>query len=166
MLSVFKNINHFAGKQKWLDVLAVFCARILPYLVIIFLTLFAAVIRSWEILIIPLLSAFISRFVISSLIYFFYKEKRPAYSEQVNILIPVPKNPSFPSSHAAVFFAISFSLFAYNINLAIIFLVLSLIIGMARVFCGVHYFRDIVGGCVSGLLSSLIVYYLLIFIKI
>lgn len=161
MISIFKNINHFAGKQKWLDLLAIFCARILPYLMIISLLIFSAVSKNWQILIVPLISAFLSRFIIGSLIYYFYQEVRPAYSEHTNILIPVPNNPSFPSSHATVFFAISFSLFFYNINLAIIFLALSLIIGTARVFCGVHYFRDIVGGFVAGLLSSLIVYYFL-----
>ena len=164
MFSVFKNINRFAGKWKWLDWSVIFFARILPYLFVIFLFIFSVVIRKWEIFIVPLISAFVSRFVIGSLIYHFYKEKRPAKLKGTNLLIPVPNNPSFPSSHAAVFFAISFSLFAYNINLAIIFLVLSLIIGTARVFCGVHYFRDIVGGFVAGCLSSVVVYFLLILI--
>ena len=165
MISIFEDINQFAKKWKWLDLAAVFCARILPYLVVGFLLIFSIFSKNLEILIVPLFSAFISRFVIGSLIYYFYKEKRPAHLKGTNLLIPVPNNPSFPSSHAAVFFAISFSLLAYNINLALIFLALSVIIGTARVFCGVHYFHDIVGGFVSGLISSVAVYYLIFFIK-
>lgn len=165
MISIFKDINSFAKRWRWLDLTASFCARILPYLLVIFLFIFSVVIKNWQIFIVPLVAAFVSRFVIGSLIYHFYKEKRPAKLRGTNLLIPVPTNPSFPSSHAAVFSAISFSLFAYNMNLAIIFLLVSLIIGIARVFCGVHYFRDIVGGFFAGALSATIVYYLLIFIK-
>jgi len=161
MISIFKDINKFAGRWEWLDKSAIFCARVLPYFLVIFLLIFSVINKKWEIFIVPLFSAFVSRFIIGSLIYHFYKEKRPAKLKGTNLLIPVPNNPSFPSSHATVFFAISFSLLVYNTNLALIFLALSLIIGIARVFCGVHYFRDIVGGFVAGLISAGTIYLLL-----
>lgn len=164
MFSVFKNINKFAGKWKVLDYTAIFFARFFPYLMVVFLFGLSVETKYWKILFYPLISALFSRFLISSLIYFFYKEPRPANLTGTKTLIPVPSNPSFPSSHAAVFSAISFALFFFNINLAIIFLVLSVIMGVARVFCGVHWFHDIVGGFISGFISSVAIYYLLNFI--
>jgi undecaprenyl-diphosphatase len=166
MISVFRDINKFAKKWKWLDVLAIFCARILPYLMVLFLVIFAIATKNWQIIFFTLLSALIARFVLNSFIYHFYKEVRPAYIRGANVLIPIPGNPSFPSSHAAVFSAISFTLFLYNIQIAYVFLALSLLIGVARVFCGVHWFRDILGGFASGFLSAIIVYYILIYLHI
>lgn len=161
MISIFKDINKYAQKWLWLDVVAMFCARTLPYLMVLVLIIFAVIIKSWQIVVYPFLSALIARFVIDSSIYFFYKKVRPAYLKDTKLLIPIPKNPSFPSSHASVFSAISFTVLYFNITLGVVFLGLSMLIGISRVFCGVHWFRDILGGFISGIFSSLIIYYLI-----
>jgi undecaprenyl-diphosphatase len=161
MISIFKGLNQFAKKWKWLDILAIFCARVLPYILVLVLIIFSIVVKSWQILFFPFLSALIARFIIDSSIYYFYKKTRPAYLKDINLLIPIPKNPSFPSSHASVFSAISFTVLYFNITLGVIFLALSVLIGIARVFCGVHWFRDILGGFASGIFSSLLVFYLI-----
>ena len=164
MFSVFKDINRFAGKWRWLNFLAIFCARYLIYLMLVFLLIFSFYKNNFLLFFYCLLSGLFSAFVIAKIIYFFYKEQRPAALVSTIILIPVPKNPSFPSRHASFIFGFSFLLLFYNLNLGIIFLVCSLVVGLARVFCGVHWFRDIIGGAAAGLLSSAIIYYLLNFI--
>lgn len=158
MFSVFKNINRFAGKSKILDIFAIFCARILPYLLVFFLIVFAFVESRWQLLLIPVVSGLVSRFVITQAIYFFYRRQRPAFLENSKILIPVPKNPSLPSGHASFFFGISFMLLFYSVPLGITFLALSLLIGITRVFCGVHWFSDILAGVLTGIISSLIIF--------
>lgn len=164
MISIFKNINQFANKWKALDILAIFCARFLPYLMIIFLFFYSVYILNIYLFLFALLSGLFARFIINELIHIFYKEQRPAHLQQTKILIPVPKNYSFPSGHSSFFFGISFLLLFYNIYLATVFIFLSLIIGTARVFCGVHWFRDILGGIFAGLVSSLIIFSLLNYI--
>jgi len=159
--SVFKNINRFAGKYKLLDACAIFCARYLIYLMILFLFACAGYSHSKGLFVYPLLSGFCAAFVFDKIIYFFYKEKRPATLKSTNVLIPVPKNPSFPSRHASILFGISFYLFFYNTPLAIFFVIVSCLVGISRVFCGVHWFRDILGGLLAGFLSAAMVYYLL-----
>jgi len=166
MFSVFKDINRFAGKWKWLDSLAIFCARYLIYLMVVFLFFIGVIQNSLRLFIYCLISGLFSVFVINKIIYFFYKEHRPAELRSSKVLIPVPGNPSFPSSHASFVFGFSFLLSFYNLKLGIIFLICSLFVGLARVFCGVHWFRDIVGGIFAGLLSGTIIYYLLIYLKI
>ena len=113
----------------------------------------------------PFFSGLFAAFVITKIIYLFYKEERPAELRSAKVLIPVPKNPSFPSRHAALLFGTSFYLFFYSVPLAILFVVCSCLVGVARVFCGVHWFRDILGGILSGAFSAIIIYYLLINIK-
>lgn len=163
--SVFKNINRFANKSKLLDLSAVFCARYLLYLMVVFLLLFAFATGSWQIFFYPLLSGLISAFVLDKIIYVFYKRHRPAELKSANILIPVPKNPSFPSRHTSLLFGISFYLFFYNTPLAIFFVICSCLVGIARVFCGVHWFSDILAGAFVGFVSALAVYGLLNCIK-
>ena len=166
MFSVFKNINQFASKWKWLDVFAIFCARILPYLLVAFLFFYSIHISDVYLFFYAILSGFFARFVVNELVHIFYKEKRPAYLAKTKILIPVPKNFSFPSGHSSFFFGVSFFLIFYNLYLGIAFICFSLFVGVARVFCGVHWFRDIVGGVLAGFLSSIIIYYLFNFLRI
>ena len=157
-LSVFKNLNHFAGKSKFLDGFAVFCARYLVYLLVIVLLISAVFMHSRGLFVYPLLSGLCAAFVFNKIIYIFYKEPRPATLQGTKILIPVPENPSFPSRHAAVLFGISSFLFLYSFPLAIFFLVCSCFVGIARVFCGVHWFHDILAGAFIGFLSTAILY--------
>lgn len=165
MFSVFKNINRFAGRNRALDLFEIFCAKQLIYLMVLGLFVSAIYFHSRGIFAYPLLSGLSAAFVFDKIVYFFYKEKRPAEMNGANVLIPVPKNPSFPSRHTSLVFGISFYLFFYNTPLAIVFIICSCLVGIARVFCGVHWFRDILGGIVSGIISSLTIYYLIALIR-
>lgn len=164
MISIFKNINQVAGKWKSLDVLAILFARFVPYLMVIFLLFYSICISNIFLFFYAVLSGVFARFVINELVHLFCKEQRPAGLKETKILIPVPKNSSFPSGHSSFFFALSFFLIFYNIYLAVAFIILSFLVGTARVFCGVHWFRDVLGGFVAGFISALIVYGLLIYI--
>lgn len=149
-LYLFSIINGFAGKRKWLDVLAIFFAQYLGYILVIFLFVFAFVSKNIIIFISPILFGLFSRFVINEAIYFFYKRKRPPALTPANVLINIPKHLSFPSGHASFFFALSFTLLAFNANLGIIFLVLSFLISFFRIFSGVHWPSDILAGIAAG----------------
>ncbi len=163
MFSVFKNINKFAGKSKIVDFLAIFLARTLAYLLVIFLAVLSFYEKSFHMFFVPVFSGIIAR-LSNEVIHLFYKKERPAHLAGTNVLIPIPKNFSFPSGHASFFFGISFMLFFYNIPLAIFFIIASCVIGIARVFCGVHWFCDILSGAFVGLFSSLIIYALINYI--
>jgi undecaprenyl-diphosphatase len=165
MFSVFKNINRFAGKSELFDWFAIFCAKYLLYVMIAVLFLSALALHSKGIFFYSLLSGLVGAFVFNTLIYVFYKKQRPAEFKSSKVLITVPQNPSFPSRHAALAFGLSFYVFFYSYPLAIFFLICSCVIGVARVFCGVHWFSDILGGVVSGAASSVIIYYLALFMR-
>ena len=111
----------------------------------------------------------------------FLFEPRPFIAHHVHLLITHPADDSFPSDHAAWSFAVVGMLFfslprvllaAAKVRLSfkqerwLLFLPLLLMglalimactIGIARVFVGVHYPGDILGGAISGLLASVII---------
>jgi len=160
MFSVFKNINRFAKRWKILDLVAIFCARILPYILVLFLLGFSFWTKSWQVFLFPILFGGLAR-LLNEVVHIFYKKERPAYLARANVLIPVPKNYSFPSGHASFFFGLSFCVSQFDMALGVIFLACSIIMGLARVFCGVHWFKDIFGGAVMGLISGFVFYILI-----
>lgn len=85
---------------------------------------------------------------------------RPAYDKSVGMLLPDNLNnnqlelqSSFPSDHAALFFALSAMIFNVNRKaglLAFIYTVVFII--FPRIYLGLHYVSDILGGLVIGVL--------------
>ncbi len=120
---------------------------------------------------------------INLLIEHFVFEPRPFVSHVVHLLVTHPADDSFPSDHAAWSFAVlGMIIFAllplirnawHRRSLAIgssyvvalltpllfmlVALAIACAIGIARVFVGVHYPGDIIGGALDGLLAALIV---------
>jgi len=157
----FENLNFFAKKWKTLDAFAIFFARYLPYLLFCFLIAFSFYYDFINIFLGALVAGCIGR-LINEFVHIFYKIKRTAYLTGTKVLVPFAKNYSFPSGHASFFFGISFYLFFYFKLLGTIFLLLSFLIGIARVFCGVHWTKDIFGGVFTGLISAFVINYFLI----
>jgi undecaprenyl-diphosphatase len=78
-------------------------------------------------------------------------EERPAFRyPEPRALLHVPNTGSFPSGHAATSFACATVLSVFAPRLAPGFLVLAAAIGFSRVYVGVHYPLDVVGGAVLG----------------
>lgn len=79
----------------------------------------------------------------------------PASGLTVNLLFYQPHDPSFPSNLAAVVFGIAIAVWARNKTTGTWLLGMALLACFARVFVGIHYPLDIVGGCCFGILGTL-----------
>jgi undecaprenyl-diphosphatase len=71
-------------------------------------------------------------------------------------LITIPHSDSFPSGHTATSFACATVLAALVPRAAPAFYVLALAIGYSRVYVGVHWPLDVVGGAVLGIATALL----------
>jgi len=155
-LYFFNLIHGLSGRKKWLDFWGIFCAKYLGYVLAVILCAAAFMAKNAVIFIMPILSGCFSRFVINELIYFFYKRKRPAQTMPIKSLVKIPRYPAFPSGHASFFFALSFALLPFNFNLAVIFIIASFLISFGRIFVGVHWPADILGGIIAGGFSAIL----------
>ena len=72
------------------------------------------------------------------------------------LLIPRPSDFSFPSMHTATSFAVAFTLFRNDKKMGIPFLIIAAFIGLSRIYLGVHYTTDVIGGAVFGMLVAYI----------
>lgn len=136
-----------------MELIIIFSAKYLGYILLaVFLILFFKN-RNKVFLFVPLISALVSRFIFTEIIRFFYFRPRPFIEQAVNPLIEHAPDASFPSGHAAFFFALSAGIYSFDKRAGIWFFAGSLLIGSARVFAGLHYFTDILGGLLIGIFS-------------
>ncbi|PIS40247.1 MAG: hypothetical protein COT32_00660 [Candidatus Nealsonbacteria bacterium CG08_land_8_20_14_0_20_36_22] len=153
-LYLFQLINQFAGKWFWLDSLGVFFAKYFEYVLVfcLILFLFLNFKKRWRIIVQALLSAVLARLVIVNFIRCLWQRPRPFIENNINLLLDYPNKASFPSGHAAFYFAISTIVFLYNKKAGVLFFIASFLISLARVFVGIHWPSDILVGAFIGIL--------------
>ncbi|AZN42682.1 undecaprenyl-diphosphatase [Paenibacillus albus] len=83
---------------------------------------------------------------------------RPFVGHMVHQLIPHVADPSFPSDHSTLAFALAFNVMLYNRKLGKLMFLLAVLTGFARVYVGVHYPADILGGCVLSSIVSIVIF--------
>lgn len=83
-----------------------------------------------------------------------YDRPRPFDQMEMNLLFYRPTDPSFPSNQAGHNLAIAFAIFLAHPRVGVVLFIPVLLVSFARVFVGVHFPADIVGGWALGLLSG------------
>jgi undecaprenyl-diphosphatase len=82
------------------------------------------------------------------------RDRPPVHFSEPHPLVHVPANPSFPSGHAATSFACAALLAWLTALPKVPLFALAALIAFSRVYNGVHYPLDVVGGAVLGLLVA------------
>jgi len=85
-------------------------------------------------------------------------EEMPWLVSRVNQIFYIPSDPSFPSNVAASTFAMAAGVWLGNSKAGRWLFIPACLVCFARVYAGVHYPSDIVGGAAVGLLASLLAY--------
>jgi undecaprenyl-diphosphatase len=158
--TLFLYINSFAGNNHILDLFFIISAKAMPYIFIgIEVWLYFVAKRKTE-----AIFAFYSvvlAIIISKTIGVFYYHNRPFVDGLGATLISHKADSSFPSDHTTFLFAIAFSYLFFKLKkLAVISLILAFLGGIARVYVGVHYPFDIMGGIFVGFVASFVVFLL------
>ncbi|MDP3935285.1 MAG: phosphatase PAP2 family protein [Candidatus Giovannonibacteria bacterium] len=148
-----------------MDALIIFGSEYLPWWVGIGVFLFLIFGRDkkkeFRMLIEVFSAGILSRFVFTEIIRFFYNSPRPfEVLDNVYQLIQHSPGGSFPSGHAAFFFALATGVFFYRKWWGILFYAIAIAIGFARVAAGLHWPSDILAGAVIGIFSAWLVDFL------
>jgi undecaprenyl-diphosphatase len=165
-VNLFHDINGLAGRYAWLDLLGVFAARWLIFAIA------AAAAWPWlsslarhasrreerhaRLMALAAVLAAAMSFVFNWLFSLVRFRHRPfSVLEDVHLIVPAPLTPhSFPSSHAAIAFALAFTVLLARRSYGWALLVLAAFVAFGRVYVGVHYPLDVVAGLLVGLLCA------------
>ncbi|MDO8575047.1 MAG: phosphatase PAP2 family protein [bacterium] len=171
-IKIFYLFNNLAGKWPIFDTAIIFFADYFEYFVVAaFLLLLFFSLREmsrrdtkwfypeklkvfWTVII----SVILSRLIITEIIRFLYCRPRPFIVYAVNQLVE-ENHCSFPSGHAAFFFALAMAIYFYNKKWGAWFFAAAILMTLARVVAGVHYPTDILAGAIIGISSAYAVFY-------
>lgn len=156
---IARAINGLAGQSPVLDAVATFAASDL----IFFFVLFALL---WWLLPIPgdrgksaviaMCLALGGGVVLSMIIGHLYFVPRPFVAHQVLLLTPHAPDYSFPSDHATVTSAVAMTGVFRRLPGRWLALIAAVLVALARVFVGVHYPADVIGGFIIGAATAAI----------
>ena len=159
---IFNAIRYFAEKNSILDFLGIFLAEYLGYFLAVIVLILIFKISGWkkriQYLSLMGLTAILSRGIITEFIRFFYHKLRPFQLLNFNSIIEPVNQGAFPSGHMALFFALILPVFCINKRLAWYLSGATVLMGIARVFVGVHWPLDIIGGIAVAFISFYIVH--------
>lgn len=156
----FHLINDFAGRGGIIDGLGIFLADgfsiVIVFLAVFFITRSFAAPDKWKILALAALAAAVARLGIVEPIRHIYFHPRPfaELEEIVQLINYNASTSSFPSGHAAFFFAIATVIWFYHRPAGYVFFALAFINSLARIFVGIHWPLDIIAGFVVGVLVA------------
>ncbi|RJQ25273.1 phosphatase PAP2 family protein [Candidatus Parcubacteria bacterium] len=158
-LGIFQFISEFANRSALADWFVVVIAEYLPYLAGIIAIILWIRIPAWRermrLFIIITFSLLIARGFIFEIIHYFYSRPRPFIALQITPLF-IETSYAFPSSHAIVLTILGCVVYMISKRWGIIFLLFACINALARIYSGVHWPTDSLGGIVIALIAVVI----------
>ncbi len=156
----FNFIHQLVGQSRLLDLVAIFFADYSGYILILIALVIIFSVKKYKDRIFNLafvsLILLLSNGIITQTIRFFFFRERPFV--RLNFAPLIEKSAfeaSLPSGHASFFFALAFAIFYLGEKRwSMIFLATSLIMGISRVYVGVHWPLDIVSGIAVAFVSA------------
>ncbi len=154
---LFLLIHNLAGKSRLLDFLGIFLADYFGYLLVLTAVVIIAMESDWRKRFanfsVLALSLIISRGIITEIIRAIYYRPRPFLALNFEPLVAEINHGAFPSGHAAFYFALAGVIWLLDKKWGWRFLIAASLMGLARVFVGVHWPLDIIGGAIVGIAS-------------
>ncbi len=153
---IFQWINDLAGRYSLLDKGMIFITDSVPYVVIVFM-LFLWFTANKEKRTEKQYTAFYIVFTVilglglNALIHLFSYHPRPFITYDVHQLVPHADDSSFVSDHSVLVFALAWTLFLRKDSWKYPVLIWAILVGISRIFVGVHYPADVIGGALLSL---------------
>ena len=80
---------------------------------------------------------------------------RPYYAGVTHLIVAPSADPSFPSDHATLAFAVAAALVGAGARRGWVFLIAAAILSASRIYVGTHYLSDVIGGALTGTVAAL-----------
>lgn len=162
--AIFNVIHGWSGHFVFADVAAIFFTEYLPYLLVVgFLILVSrepTMRRKFYLFAEGALAIILACGIITESVAFFSKVQRPFALLGFSPLISEGGS-SFPSAHMAWFFALAIVVWSADRKWGTWFFVFAAVMGVARIYAGVHWPLDIVVGAAIGIVSAWFIHWLL-----
>ena len=162
-IAIFKYINHFAGVNGILDGTAIITAKYLIFIFVLWLVyLWLKKEKVYKNIALYGSYSAVLGILFNLLIGFFYYHPRPFMIPVGKLLVHHVSETSFPSGHTTFTLSIAFMLVYFRETriAGLILSVLGFMVGLARVFCGVHFPMDVAGSLGTALAASFIIHLL------
>ena len=154
-------IHQFAGRNPVIDGIAIFFASYILYFLIIGFALLVLLEdgprKKWYLFCEGALATLLARGLVTEIIRFFYHHPRPFDFYGFAPLI-AEFGWSFPSGHMTFLFALAMIVWYRSKPWGFWYLLLSAVVGVARIYVGVHWPLDVIGGAVIGILCAVIIH--------
>jgi len=160
-LVVFRAIYGLSHRNIFLDDIGIFLANYLPYILVLGFLVLLYYQRGWRLRLYwfaeAAIAILVSRGLITEIIRHFYNHPRPFDALGIPALIFESGN-SFPSGHMTFFFPLALAVLYMNRTWGWWYIALTAIMGVARIYVGVHWPFDIAGGALIGIACALAVH--------
>ncbi|MBT2667199.1 undecaprenyl-diphosphatase [Bacillus sp. ISL-4] len=158
--TLFRMINNLGKQYTDLNPFFVFIAEYMIYFLVLAVLMFLFSRRNKNRIMV--ICAFIT-LVISELLAKiagqFHSNNQPfAELPNVNRLVEKAVNNSFPSDHTIIFFSFCITFWLFKRGWGILWVILAVLVGISRIWVGVHYPADVLVGAIISIVSATIVY--------
>jgi len=145
-----------------LKIIFIFCAQYL-YIIALIITFlwFLKQARARQKEVLTLMCICLSLIFVASFIAgHLYYNPRPFVLENFKPLIPHQPNNGFPSHHVLLISAISAVIFFFSRRVSLLLWILTLFVGLSRVYTGVHHIVDVVASVLISVILVSLIYFL------
>ncbi|MGO4348255.1 undecaprenyl-diphosphatase [Paenibacillus sp. MCAF9] len=159
-IHLFRLVNDLGKQYPYLNPAMVFIAEFMVYFLVL------GVVFIWftrhkqsRMMIVCATITFVFAEIIGKIIGKFHSNNQPfAELANVNKLIEKAVDNSFPSDHTILFFSFCVSFWLFRKGWWFLWVILASLVGISRIWVGVHYPADVLVGAMISIISSSIVY--------